>query len=75
MNLDELVIVSNGFLNEESISGLSEYTSHDIVIRDNLGFDAGAWRDMMLDTGFKKLCQFDEIILFNDSFFWPNLSI
>ena len=71
MNLDELVIVSNGFLNEESISGLSEYTSHDIVIRDNLGFDAGAWRDMMLDTGFKKLCQFDEIILFNDSFFGP----
>ena len=70
-NLDELIIVSNGFLNEESMSGLSNYSNHDIVIRDNIGFDAGAWRDVMLDVGFDKLCEFDEIILFNDSFFGP----
>ena len=71
MNLDDLVIVSNGFLNDESMSGLSKYSNHDIVIRDNIGFDAGAWRDVMLDVGFEKLCEFDEIILFNDSFFGP----
>ncbi len=71
MNLDDLVIVSNGFLNEESMSGLSKYSNHDIIIRDNIGFDAGAWRDVMLDVGFEKLCEFDEIILFNDSFFGP----
>ena len=71
MNLDDLVIVSNGYLNEESMSGLSKYSNHDIVIRENIGFDAGAWRDVMLDVGFEKLCEFDEIILFNDSFFGP----
>ncbi len=70
-NLDDLVIVSNGFLNDESLTGLRNYTNHDIVIRDNIGFDAGAWRDIMLDVGFKKLSKFDEVILFNDSFFGP----
>ncbi|MEE0935638.1 MAG: rhamnan synthesis F family protein [Methanobrevibacter sp.] len=70
-NLEDLVIVSNGFLNEESMSGLSKYTNHNIVIRDNIGFDAGAWRDVMLDIGFNKLSKFDEVILFNDSFFGP----
>ena len=70
-NLEELIIVSNGYLNEESMSRLKKYTEHDIVIRDNIGFDAGAWRDVMLHVGFIKLTKFDEIILFNDSFFGP----
>ena len=70
-NLEELIIVSNGYLNEESMSRLKKYTEHDIVIRDNIGFDAGAWRDVMLNVGFIKLTKFDEIILFNDSFFGP----
>lgn len=70
-NLDDLVIVSNGPLNQESMAGLSRYTNHDIVIRSNVGFDAGAWRDVMLDIGFERICEFDELILFNDSFFGP----
>ena len=70
-NLDDLVIVSNGSLNQESMVGLSRYTNHDIVIRSNVGFDAGAWRDVMLDIGFERICEFDELILFNDSFFGP----
>lgn len=70
-NLDDLVIVSNGSLNQESMVGLSRYTNHDIVIRNNVGFDAGAWRDVMLDIGFERICEFDELILFNDSFFGP----
>ena len=70
-SLDELAIVSNGFLNEESIERLSKYSDYDIYFRDNIGFDAGAWRDVMLDQGFEKLSEFDEVILFNDSFFGP----
>ena len=70
-NLDDLVIVSNNFLNPESMAGLSKYTNYDIVIRSNIGFDAGAWRDVMLDVGFERICEFDELILFNDSFFGP----
>lgn len=70
-NLEELIIVSNGHLNQESKTKLSKYTNHDIVIRSNVGFDAGAWRDVMLKVGFERLCAFDELILFNDSFFGP----
>lgn len=70
-NLDDLVIVCNGFLNNDSISKLKKYSNHDILFRDNIGFDAGAWRDAMLNIGFDKFNDFDEIIFFNDSFFGP----
>ena len=70
-NLDELVIVANGFLNEESVFRLSKYTDNDIIFRDNVGFDAGAWRDAIMDFGFNKISEFDELVLFNDSFFGP----
>ena len=71
-NLDELFIVSNGDLTKESQKKLEKYTTSDILFRSNIGFDAGAWRDVMVDCyGFDKLCEFDELILFNDSFFGP----
>ncbi len=70
-NLSQLFIVSNGFLKEESIEKLKKYTN-DILLRSNEGFDSGAWRDVMVrELGFEKLEEFDEIILFNDSFFGP----
>ena len=68
-NLDELFIVSNGELNSKSIDKLKKYTDSDILFRSNIGFDAGAWRDVMVkEYGFNKLLDFDEVILFNDSF-------
>ena len=71
-NLDELCIVSNGDLTDESIEKLDKYTTSDIIFRSNEGFDAGAWRDVMVKHyGFDNLLNFDEIILFNDSFFGP----
>lgn len=71
-NLDELFIVSNGELNSKSIDKLKKYTDSDILFRSNIGFDAGAWRDVMVkEYGFNKLLDFDEVILFNDSFFGP----
>lgn len=71
-NLDELCIVSNGNLTSDSIRKLEKYTSSDIIFRPNIGFDAGAWRDVMVKHyGFDNLVKFDELILFNDSFFGP----
>ena len=70
-NLDELFIVTNGPLTQESIYKLSRYSDNEIYFRDDLGFDAGAWREVMSDIGFRNLSEFDEVILFNDAFFGP----
>ncbi len=70
-NLDDLFIVSNGFLNKESIYKLNKYTDNDIIFRDNVGFDASAWKEVMLTIGLMQLSEYDEVVLFNDSFFGP----
>lgn len=70
-NLNELFIVSNGFLKKESIYKLGKITENHIIIRENIGFDVGGWREAMFNIGFMELSKFDEVILFNDSFFGP----
>ena len=71
-NLNELFIVSNCELTKQSQEKLGKYTNSDIILRQNIGFDAGAWRDVMVKhCGFEKLIQFDEVVLFNDLFFGP----
>lgn len=70
-NLEELCVVSNGKLTDISQEKLKKYTNN-LVFRPNRGFDAAAWRDVMVDNyGFEKLKEFDEVVLFNDSFFGP----
>ena len=69
--LDELVVVSNGFLLEEGRETLRKYTDK-ILERPNVGFDAAGWKAGMLDfCGMEHLRSFDELILFNDSYFGP----
>ena len=70
-NLSDLCIIVNGDLSDESRMILMQYST-DIISRPNIGFDSGGWRDAMIDhIGFEKLQEYDEIILFNDSFFGP----
>ena len=70
-NLSDLFIIVNGDLSYESRMILMQYST-DIISRPNIGFDAGGWRDAMVNhIGFEKLQEYDEIILFNDSFFGP----
>lgn len=70
-NLSHLCIIVNGELSYESRTILMQYST-DIITRQNIGFDVGGWRDAMTDHfGFEKLQEYDEIILFNDSFFGP----
>ena len=69
--LSHLCVIVNGKLNSEGEEIFKKYTD-DILFRSNLGFDAGAWKDAMINRfGFDKLLEYDEIILFNDSFFGP----
>lgn len=41
-----------------------------ICYRENRGYDSGAFRDMLCDQiGWERVCEYDELILANDSFF------
>lgn len=69
--LDRLVIVVNGAISPDAqrmFSGFSE----NILVRENRGFDVGGWRQAILslkESG--ELTEFNELVLFNDSFFGP----
>ena len=70
-NVDELHIVANGYLREESRELFLSLTPN-LLERPNEGYDAAAWRACMVEEcGFARLRQFDELILLNDSFFGP----
>ena len=66
-----LVIVCNGDMSGEGqkiFNSISEVT----IVRENEGFDVGAWQCAMRDVlGWEQVQSFDELILFNDSFFGP----
>ena len=69
--LKELVIVINGNIDSSSKQCLQKYSNR-IFYRENVGYDAGAYKDVFLyflkseDWG-----KWDEIVLFNDSFYAP----
>lgn len=65
---ERIVIVVNG---EIDICGkkLFEKYSNEIVIRKNLGFDAGAYKDVLNSYIRDELWNYDELILCNNTFF------
>lgn len=76
--LKKLVIVVNGNINESSKQTLLNY-SENIFVRENKGYDGGAYKDVflnyMVDENWEN---WDEVVLFNDTFFgslfpWKNV--
>ena len=69
--VSQLIFVCNGTLSESGrlrLKGLAD----EIIVRDNRGFDAGAFREVLMDLAEKQgLSAFDEIVLCNDTFFGP----
>ena len=71
-NLDELCIISKDELSPESLEKLRKTTDRDVLFKKDNKFDVESWRDVMTEFyGFEKLLDFDEIVLFNNSFFGP----
>jgi rhamnosyltransferase len=68
--LTDLVVVVNGKLTAESRSSLEKFTKH-IVVRENKGLDAAAYRQILLSTGWEKLAEYDEVICLNDTILGP----
>lgn len=65
-----LLVVCNGFVTTEGLSKLKSETD-EILLRANLGLDVGGYRDGLFYLGFKELANYDELILFNYTFFGP----
>ncbi len=68
--LAELCIVVNGKLTEESKKKIEPFCDK-ILLRENTGFDAWAYKYTLEYYGYDKLQTFDEVILCNYTFFGP----
>lgn len=69
--IDKLVVVVNGELQPSDQERIKREYGADIIIRENLGFDFGAYKDAMLSIGWEKLSSFDEMVHMNDTCFGP----
>ena len=68
-SLSHLAIICNGKLTPEGRDRL-EKISEDIFVRENVGYDMAAWKHGILHN-LENLKYYDELTLFNDSFYGP----
>ena len=70
-NLSRLIVMVNGSVDEAGRRKLEAFTT-EVHTRPNTGFDIGAWKEALdKHAGFASLIDYDELVLFNDSFFGP----
>lgn len=67
--VDDLIIVSNCYLDEKATLTLSKYTDK-LIVRPNIGLDAGAFKEIY-DKYHDYFQTFDELLLVNDTFYGP----
>lgn len=69
--LEYLIVACNGILSEDGKKTFAKFADQ-IIMRPNIGFDAGAYREIIrkiYDEGIIE--NYDELLLFNDTFFGP----
>lgn len=72
--LSSLVIIINGNVSVKGKLILEKYTD-EIYIRDNKGFDGGAYKDVLINMlGWSRIQEYDELVLCNDTFYGPFVS-
>lgn len=68
---ERLIIVINGFVDTDGLDKLGAYTN-EICIRDNVGYDAGAYKHVLRNyLQENELLDYDEVVFCNDTFFGP----
>ncbi len=67
--VNELVIIVNGFINKAGKDILEQYG--EIIIRDNIGYDAGGYKEGLEALGRQYILQYDQVIISNDTCFGP----
>lgn len=68
--VEHILTICNGYVNAEGRQKLKD-ASDDFYCRANLGLDVGGYREGLFYLGFKKLAEFDELIMLNYTFFGP----
>ena len=68
--MDDLVFVTNSMLEQEELEKVKPYVSR-CICRENKGLDFGAWKEAILLLGRKKIMEYDELVLCNNSCFAP----
>ncbi|MBS5401011.1 MAG: lipopolysaccharide biosynthesis protein [Bifidobacterium sp.] len=68
--LTDLIVVVNGNLDDAARKLFLQY-SNNIIVRENVGLDAAAYRQVMLTLGWEKLSSYDEVICLNDTVMGP----
>ena len=69
-HMDYLLVVSNSSLDETNRKRL-ESVSSEVMERKNVGYDVGAYRDGLRHLGWDHMGDYDELVLFNYTFFAP----
>lgn len=69
--LNDLYIVCNGTVEEKSLARLRQDISENIILRENSGLDAGAYKAVQQQIGFDQLTSYDELVLMNYTVFGP----
>lgn len=69
-NMDELVIVSNGAVADEERGKLEAYADR-FLVRENIGYDIGAYQEAMLTVGWETISEYGELVLCNDTVMGP----
>jgi rhamnosyltransferase len=68
---DRTIIVVNGNLNEPGKNRFERF-SNEIIIRENRGFDGGAYADVICNYLSEEVIrEYDELVLCNDTFYGP----
>ncbi len=67
--LDDLIIVVNGIIDMDTEKRFQKYTNH-VHVRPNEGFDAEAYREVILSSKYE-WNTYDQVIIFNDTFYGP----
>lgn len=69
--VDEIVVICNEIEISRGKEILEKYADK-IFLRENIGLDVGGFKDALCNLiGWKKVLEYDELILVNDSFFGP----
>lgn len=71
--VDYIVVVVNGILNPKGRKILAA-CADDLFVRENVGFDAWAYKDGIEYIGWDELKSFDELVLTNNTIYGPIFS-
>lgn len=68
--MDRILVVSNGELSSGAAARFNS-VADDLLVRENTGFDVGAYRDALNAFGWDELRSYDQLTLANYTFFGP----